>query len=888
MKAGARVAGLLIASWLAAATAPAPAAAQSAAPTPTQTAAPTGPTPLPPASPAPEPGAATLCGQPVPAPAQLPPADSGPLLYVLGLCFSTQDNRSAVEPETYLYYLRLRPSRPSQREWIPFDDAARETIRDDFRRLWATGFLDDLKIEATDYTFANGVVGKVVTYHIEERARVRLVKYDGAGDLDQTKIDEQLRDQGAEIKLDAFLDQGVIRRARTVLRDMLAEKGFAAAEVTSAVTPIEGGGKLVSLTFSVARGPKLVIRDVTFIGNRQVPDGDLAKVLKSNRPQGLLSLVTSRGAYNQTTFADDAQRVEDYYRDLGYVAVRVGQPEVRALDDSADGKTRYVQLRIPVYEGRRYRVGTLAFEGQTIVRTEALQQIFKLKPGAWYRQQRIRDGLTKAREIYGSVGHMEFTGFPDLKRRDVPDPDAAGSTPAAVPADAAVASANAAAEAGPAIVDVVMRLSEGPRYVINRIAFKGNTITRDEVIRRELNLYEGGVFNTEALKHSVRRLNQLGYFKALEGSDKDLKVDKANGVADAVDLTFTLEEQNRNSIQFGGGVSQYDGAFFNLAYTTTNLLGKGESLTLTGQRGTRSSIYQVSFTEPYAFNRPITAGVEVYSRKVDLITGANIIGYSEVRSGGNLTLGRQLWRYTRALATYGYEVVDTAVSQELRDSLGEGSTSQLSSLFLEDGRYVESRITPAFVYNTVDNPYAPRSGRRLSLNMPIAGGLLGGTTSYIRPEAEAILYFPHTRRTALGVRVNAGMLRPYGGTRDLPYYLRYVMGGEYQIRGVELRSVGPLDENQRVVGGDKFVLFNAEYYLDIMGPVRALLFHDAGQAFAETQRIDLRQLRTSSGVELRVIVPMLNVPFRLIYAWNIYRDTFQPARALKFAVGTTF
>jgi outer membrane protein insertion porin family len=867
-------------AWLLAAPAVQAATLQGAGPEsaalPTATAQAT--TPLP--APAADPAAATLCGQPIPAPAQLPPAGSGPLVFVLGLCFSTQGNQSAVEPETYLYYLRLRPSRPSQRDWVPFDDGTRETIKEDFRRLWATGFLDDLKIEATDYTFSNGVVGKIVTYHIEERARVRLVKYEGAGDLEQTKIDEALREHGAEIKLDAFLDQGVVRRARTVLRDMLAEKGFAASQVTSAITPIEGGGKLVSLIFNVTRGPKLVIRDVAFIGNRAVPDGDLSKVLKDNRPQGLLSLVTSRGAYNETTFADDAQRVEDYYRDQGYVAVRVGQPEVRALDDSADGKTRFVQLRIPVFEGRRYRVGTITFEGQTIVRTEALQSIFKLKAGAWYRQQRVRDGLTKAREIYGSIGHMEFTGYPDLKRRDVPDPNSAGSTPP-LPEPAAD-------DAGPAIVDVVMRLSEGPRYIINRIAFKGNTITRDDVIRRELNLYEGGVFNTEALKQSVRRLNQLGYFKTLEGSDKDLKVDKANGVADAVNLTFTLEEQNRNQIQFGGGVSQYDGAFFNLAYTTTNLLGRGESLTLTGQRGTRSSIYQVSFTEPYAFNRPITAGVEVYSRKVNLLTGANTIGYSEVRAGGNLTMGRQLFPFARAFATYGYEVVDTAVSQELRDSLGESATSRLSGLFLDDGRHIESRITPAFVYNTVDSPFMPRSGRRLTINMPIAGGILGGTTNYIRPEAEAIFYVPHTRRTALGVRLNAGFLRPYGGTRELPYYLRYVMGGEYQIRGVELRSVGPLDEDQRVIGGDKFVLFNAEYYLDVFGPVRALLFHDAGQAYADTEGIDLRRLRTSSGVELRVIVPMLNVPFRLIYAWNVYRDTFQPARALKFAVGTTF
>ena len=418
----------------------------------------------------------------MPAPAQLPPAGSGPLVYVLGLCFSTQGNQSAVEPETYLYYLRLRPSRPSQREWVAFDDSTRETIKEDFRRLWATGFLDDLKIEATDYTFANGVVGKIVTYHLEERARVRLVKYEGAGDLEQTKIDESLREHGAEIKLDAFLDQGVIRRARTVLRDLLAEKGFAAAEVSSAIEPIAGSAKLVSLVFNVTRGPKLVIRDVAFIGNRAVPDGDLGKVLKNNRPQGLLSLVTSRGAYNETTFADDAQRVEDYYRNQGYVAVRVGQPEVRTLDDSADGKTRFVQLRIPVYEGRRYRVGTIGFEGQTIVRTEALQAIFKLKPGAWYRQQRVRDGLNKAREIYGSIGHMEFTGYPDLKRRDVPA-EGGGAAPRRRRARGG--------GGGPAIVDVVMRLSEGPRYVINRIAFKGNTITRDDVIRRELQPVRG-------------------------------------------------------------------------------------------------------------------------------------------------------------------------------------------------------------------------------------------------------------------------------------------------------------------------------------------------------------------------------------------------------------
>ena len=829
-------------------------------------------------------GDATLCGQPVPAPAQLPPADSGPLVYVLGLCFSAQGNQSAVEPQTYLYYLQLRPSLPSQRQWVPYDEAARATMREDFRRLWATGFLDDLKIEATDYAFANGVVGKIITYHLEERSRIRIVKYEGAGDLELTKIDEALKEAGAALKLDAFLDQGLIRRAKTVLRDLLAEKGFAAAEITTSTEPVGDGPKLVNLTFHVTRGPRLMIRDVMFLGNRAFPDETLAGVLKGTKSQGLLSLFSKRGTYSEAAFAEDAQRLEDFYRDHGYVTVRVSQPEVRTLDDSADGGTRFVQLRIPVSEGRRYRVGTVTFEGQTLVKPEAMQAIFKLKTGAWYRQENVREGLTKAREIYGSIGHMEFTGFPELKRRDAPASADSRDTDAS-----ATAGKPAAAEEGPAIVDVVLMLSEGPRYSINRITFAGNTITRDEVIRRELMLFEGGVFNTEALKHSVKRLNQLGYFKTLEGSEKDLKVEKAKDLENAVDITLTLEEQNRNQIQFGAGVSQYEGAFFNLAYTTANLMGKGETLTLTGQKGTRSSVYQVAFSEPYAFGRPITAGVDLYSRKVDLLTSPNTIGYSEARSGVNVTTGKALWRYSRALLTYGYEVVDTAVSQDLLESLeGEGTSSPFSTLFLEQGRHIESRVTPVFVRNTVDSPFTPRSGQRITVSMPIAGGFLGGTTDYIRPEAEAIVYVPHWKRTALGVRANAGWVMPYGRTSVLPYYLRYQLGGEYQIRGTDIRTVGPLDSQQRVIGGDKFVLFNAEYYFDVLGPVRALLFHDAGQAYAEDQPIDLRQLRTSSGVELRMVMPMLNVPFRLIYAWNIFRDAYQPARTFKFAVGTTF
>jgi outer membrane protein insertion porin family len=281
----------------------------------------------------------------------------------------------------------------------------------------------------------------------------------------------------------------------------------------------------------------------------------------------------------------------------------------------------------------------------------------------------------------------------------------------------------------------------------------------------------------------------------------------------------------------------------------------------------------------------MSMGGSLFSRKVDFALNAQTIDYSEVRSGANLTTGMAWRRFTRLFFTYGYEIVDTAMTDELSASLGGGATSP--TLLAQEGRFTESSVTPSIVYNTVDNPFTPREGMRLSATYQYAGGWLGGTSRYVRPEVQGILYVPLTRRSALGMRANAGAIWNLS-RQELPYYQRYFLGGEQQIRGVNVRSVGPLSESNVAIGGTRFALVNLELYYDLLPQVRTMVFHDAGQAFGESEVFDLRNLRTSTGVELRVNVPMLNVPFRLIYAWNFYRDAFQPARALKFAVGTTF
>jgi len=907
----------------------------------------------------------TACGNVVAPPASLPPQNSGPVVWILEPCFPKQGNTSSIESETYMYYIKLRTSQPSQGVWIPYNDATEDTIRNDFKALWGTKFLDDLSIEKSEYTFSNGVVGEILTYNMEERERVKIVNYTGSKQVDRSKIDEQLRDRGIEVRLDSFLDEGTIRRVEGVLRTMMAEKGFTNAEVSHQVTPVSGGPKLVNITFNISEGPKIKIRDLEFVGNQRISDGKLQRKMKENKPRGIISFITGTGTYKQDKFEEDAQKVIDFYRTEGYVRARVGQPELKVLENTKDGKTRWVQLRIPVTEGPRYRVGTFGVDGNTIVKSDALRPLFKVTTGEWYNEKHVRDGLKKAQEIYGSAGYMEFTGFPDYKMSD--DPEAAeNALNAQVPELLAAVGTNstdgrreAAREAAPT-VDVTMRLTEGKQYFVNRLIFTGNTTTRDNVIRREVRLLEGAPFNTEALKFSIRRLNQLGYFKPLEGNDKDLKTEKTPGRDNAVDVTLKFEEQNRNQLTFGAGVSQYEGVFGQLAFQTSNFLGRGESLTVSMQAGDRAQNYQLAFTEPYLFDRAITGGFDVYKRALQFIGY-----YTQKSTGGNLTLGFPVANFSRMFFNYAYEQVGIKdLNEALIDSScvyratgcsvinSLGNLNQLtetqqeilrrnpyvydSLLVGQGGKRTISRVTPQFVHNTVDNPIFPNQGKRYTAAIDLA--VLGGNTQFYKPTLEGIWFKRMTGRTSIGGRAQFQYIAPLFDTTTLPIFERLFLGGEYSIRGFDIRSVGPTVPGSSVVlGGNKSLLFNGEYLISIVNQVRVVLFYDAGQVrdfgqsfslkedIVETVRPDLPALvdpayglapplidpsalnlqtrvtgqtsafKTSTGVELRFFMPVLNVPFRLIYAFNPQRgnvldNSLRPAKnaTFRFAVGTTF
>jgi outer membrane protein insertion porin family len=760
-----------------------------------------------------------------------------------------------VQTDTLLFYVSTKPG----------DRYDELRLKEDFRRLWDTGFLDDLSLHVVD-----GTKGKVVVFQTEERKRIQIVDYHGSKELTTSNIEDKLKEKDAAIKIDTFYDPGKARKIEEIIRQLLAEKGRPFPTVKHDAKPVGSQGLQVS--FNIDDGPKARIKEIDFQGNQVFDDGKLKKSMKKLKQSGFWNLawIGGKTTYTEEKWGDDQEKIRDFYLDHGYVTATVGKPDLSYTDGKAGflkkKPVKWMKVTVPITEGDQYRVGDVKFDGLTVFKEPGIRPLFHLNTGDIYRESYIKKAYEKMQEAYGTQGYFQWTGYTERK------PDAERK-----------------------VVDIVLHMEEDKRYFVGHILFTGNETTRDKVVRREVYLTEGDVFNTELLKLTIRRINQLGYFKPMEGAPG---LGPSSLGEDKLDISFKLQEQNRNQFTFGGGVSGLEGTFVNASFSTANFLGLGETLQVSAQTGKRTKNYQVAVTEPYLFDRPITAGIDLFKRKIQYESSGAFQGYTQEGTGVTLTTGLAVGRFSRLFANYSYEIINieglTTTPVIVQPN---GAPVFAPAAFDQNGKRHESKITPSYVYNTVDSPYTPRRGLRYTLTSALAGGPLGGTVSYYRPELEVIAYIPHTKRTALGLRLDGSFIFPYGDTSSLPYYQRFFLGGENQLRGYDIRTVGPigttLNPNTGVVsttalGGNKFAVFNAEYYYDVFGPLRLLAFFDAGQAFLEGQYIDVRQFRTCAGVEMRFIMPVLNVPFRLIYAWNPNRDSFQPPHAFKFSVGTTF
>lgn len=752
----------------------------------------------------------------------------------------------------------------------PGDPVDREALRGEFRRLWDTGFADDLRLELRPGPGG----GKIVVFVVHERPRIAAVEFVGSEELDDDEIREKLEEEDALMPLDAPYDPDRVVKAREVIAALLVDKGRTEGAVESEITQSDDGVRIV---FQIRDEQQVRIRRVRFTGVEALDEWVLRWAMRKTRESHALGALLGGSTYTEEQYGEDIESVRQEYLKRGYLDVSFGPPQIEYEDGHSrtflfwKRPKRWMDITIPVAEGDQYRVGEVTVEGAEVFPAELVRGFFPLARGEVYDESRVNDGLESLREIYGARGYVQFTGFPTWRRNEAEK-----------------------------IVDVVVNLAEEDQFLVNRIEFRGNSTTKDRVIRREMWLNEQDIMNMELLKASIQRINQLGYFRPIEQPD----IQPSPEDETKLDITLDLVEENRNQLTFGAGVSGLEGFFANASFGTTNFLGRGETANFTIQAGNRTQNYQIAITDPYFMDKPVTLGFDVFRRTLKLRE------FTRDDIGGRLVFGLPIGRWSRAFLNYGYSVItirepDPDIVLNLYD-LYYNSTYLDPRFYGLSGNFRESKLSPSYVYNTVDHPIFPSSGKKLTASFDIAGGRLGGNVHYYKPTLEGVLHTRVIGGTSLGFRVMGSYLHGYGGVppadgepidifdveqTGVPYYNRFFLGGEYQIRGFYIRSVGPRNENGQLLGGNKMLLFNAEYSIPLAGPLRAILFFDAGNAFAEEDAWSfsmLQNFRTSTGIEMRVFIPMLNVPFRLIFAYNPHRDYYHRPTAFVFGIGTTF
>jgi outer membrane protein insertion porin family len=828
-----------------------------------------------------------------------------------------------------------------------YDQAALER---DFNSLWNTGYFDDIRFEREQTA-----KGWVIHIYVKEKPTIREIKYLGLNSVSQSDVLDRFKERKVSLTQESQYDPTRVKRAEVVIKELLAEHGRQFSTIRTEVRPIPPAA--VGITFVVKEGPKVKVGKITFENNHHIKSRTLRYAMRNMRPIGIphsivLENIFSK-TYNASKLSEDTEMVRDAYQRQGYFKAVVQDPKTQIRDTGGSGlhipiimhgPGKVIDIKMPVEEGDRYRLKEVKFTGnKAMTNTAALRKLIPMKDGEIFNIEMVRKGLKNLREAYGAFGYINFTPVPDTQFDDEKK-----------------------------LISLTIDLDEGKQFYVRRIEFKGNTTTRDKVIRRELAIEEGQLYNSKYWELSILRLNQLGYFDALKPEqDSDVKQNNQEGT---VDITLKVKEKGKNSIGLSGGVSGLAGSFIGLTYETNNFLGLGETLTVQASIGSRQRNLSFGFTEPYLFDRPLQFGFTVFSQRFNfnqaqqasIVAGQKLTlpdnvlqslqNFSQSRTGFSTSLSYPIRRsFKRVSLGYSFDVSSISVfstfSQLYFQELNFRNISGPNSL----SGIVTSKLIPSFTMNTVDSPVHPHRGRNIFIGGDIAG--IGGNVSFVRPVVSYTRWTPmkglkpnSDGRNSFGIRLQGSFISGYGG-RVAPPFERFFMGGDTDIRGFDIRAISPVaffvesvtfplsnpdgtpvpkDPNnprqgavtvplpvQRIIfpGGDTSVVSNMEYRIPIIGPVTLAPFFDLGfdgiarpsalqvnstqlttlnttafgcpaldiafncvggvsQSFSKGLKIvgaSNWRPRTSTGLELQVIMPVVNAPFRIYWAYNPLR-----------------
>ncbi len=847
------------------------------------------------------------------------------------------------------------------------DPYSEDLLRRDFMTLYNTGRFDDLHLEVEP-----GAKGVVVRFVVVEKRIIKTIDYQGLHSLTVSDILDRYKERKVGLSTEDQFDPAKVQRALSVLKDLLGEHGHQYATVETVITQVPPSW--LNIVFKVDEGPKVKVGVIDVEGNKAFTKKWVVWQMKALRPIGIPHSILFEDIFSKTYDTEkleyDQDQIRQGYMNSGYMKASIGIKDVEIVRTGGSGwRLPIFRMNLPsidanitlqIDEGRQYRLHAMNLVGVKFFRAPNafLPQVFRMGPGDVFSADKLKKGMEQLHKLYGTFGFMDFTVDPDPEL--VPNTNQ---------------------------VDLTLTADEGRQFFVRRIDFTGNTTTRDRVIRRELLVDEGDMFNMDLWNTSILRLNQLGYFEMLK--EEDSTNIQRNPNSNTVDLTLKVKERGKNTIGLNGGVSGIAGSFVGFNYSTNNFLGLGETLSLESQIGTRTQNVSLGFTEPYMFDRPISAGIRVYvsrfkynqAREASILAGTNLISlysnlgsqnllnYTQDSRGVTFSLGTHLRRsFAQIGISYGYDrssiTTLTTAAQNYFQYLNFTGVSGPNSL----NGIKTSHITPSYTYSTVNHPITPTNGRSAFFSLDFAGSILGGNVNTIRPaldlkffkQAPWAKFNDPSRSHVIAMHLMTSTIIGYGG-RVAPPFARSFIGGEQDVRGFEIWGITPIAfipnaSSVRVLnsdgssvtqtsivngmvqqtpvsmsvpayqlvtpGGDTQVVFNFEYRIPVIGTtVQATPFFDAGlnkilfpnQLKLEQSHIDDLNLqfpqasfsnkiqiepgtqkpRASAGLELEVMLPIVQAPFRVYFAYNpsVVRRYMQPPILIDraaFPNGATF
>ena len=719
-------------------------------------------------------------------------------------------NKRVVD-STILYYIKTKKGEP----------ISRSQIRKDIEQIYSLGQFRDVRVETHP-----SVDGLNVIFIVEEISSVGDITLLGNGEVSEDDIREKLT-----IKRGMTFQDHLLQEVKEQVTLLYHDKGFFFVDVDTDTKL--SSENLTNINIRIREGKKVKIKNIHFVGNKRLSTEDLRDQMETQAATWL-SWLDESGIYKKDILKLDMLRLEGYYQNHGFIRARVLEHEIKI-----NKRKKAIHIVVSVEEGPQYKVGAIEVQSDDTLTEAEIRKAMKTKKNRVYDVSQVREDVLSISDLYSRQGYAYADVTPKTKIND------ASRT-----------------------VDLSIQIDKGRKVYVGEISVAGNTRTLDSVVRREFRLKEGELFDSEKLKRSKQRLNNLQFFE-------DVKIDTRRGKeSDLIDIVTTVTERPTGSVTVGAGFSSVDSFIFNAGISQDNFLGRGQKVAFSVNLSSRKSDFNLSLTDPHLFDSDMLAGVDAFNRETDFYS------FTSQNIGGGLRFGKSLSEYD--WAGINYRVEDVTVS---------GVDASEETAFLKNETRLTSRISPSFVRDTRDDFLNPSSGWRHVVRFELAGGILGGS-NFIRSSYETTYYRPLMGKLVGALHGEINWADAYAGD-TLPGFERYFMGGPTSLRGYTVKNVGPKDASGDPIGGNQSLLLNAEVQYPFTKGLRGFIFYDRGNLFGvgdDTSTTattwSLSKMRDSIGAGVRFLSPFGPVGFA--YGIKLDQAAGEEAGEFHFVAGNAF